>query len=174
MSGPSRIAKMTPLNWSIAIVLTCASAPALAVPQQVVAAAGRWAALRGAAHCEAASLALLPASHMRSQGRASLSFDRRRHGQFAASLSRTSRAGSSVMLTIGDTPFLLVARGPLAWSRGPAQEQAIVAALRGGGAMRIEARVANGSRFIDRYSTEGSPTAIDAAAACATALPAGP
>ena len=44
------------------------------------------------------------------------------------------------MLTIGRQPFLLVARGDWAWSRGPAQEAAIIAAVRGADSMRVEAR----------------------------------
>jgi hypothetical protein len=40
-----------------------------------------------------------------------------------------------------------------------------MAAVRGGGTMRIEARDAAGVRFIDPYVLEGAPTAIDAAAA---------
>ena len=60
---------------------------------------------------------------------------------------------------------MLVARGDWAWSRGPLQEQAIVAALRTGTAMRIEARDMAGVRFVDPYELGGAPTAIDAAAA---------
>jgi hypothetical protein len=58
-----------------------------------------------------------------------------------------------------------VSRGDWAWSRGPAQEQAIIAAARNGGEMRLEARDQAGVRFIDPYPLEGAPTAIDAAAA---------
>ena len=152
----------------VASLLACAGASAFAVTPSIVAAAGRWAALRGPAHCEAASLALLPASRTRAQGRASLSFDgARRRGQLAVMLSRPTRAGSSVMLTIGDTPFLLVSRGAMAWSRGPIQEAAIIAAARHESGMRIEARSERGGRFIDRYLLDGAPTALDAAAACA-------
>ena len=153
------------------LMLACASVAAMAAPPRVVAAAGRWAALRAPAHCEAASMALLPANRTRAQGRAGVRFDRNRRGEFATRLSRVPRSGSSVMLTIGETPFLLAVRGALAWSRGPAQEQAIIAALRGGGGMRIEARAASGARFVDRYLLDGAPTAIDAAAACAATMP---
>jgi hypothetical protein len=148
-----------------------ASAAAAAPPPRIVAASGRWAALAAAGQCDAASLSLLPASKTRLQGRASLSFDGRlRHGQFTAALSKPVAVGASVMLTIDDQPFLLVARGVGAWSRGPAQEAAIIAALRSATRMRIEARSARGVRFIDRYDLAGAPTAIDAAAACAAAL----
>jgi len=163
---------MTSLHWISCLMLACASVSALGAPPRVVAAAGRWTALRGPAHCEAAGLALLPATRTRAQARVGLSFDQRRRGQLAVRLSRPPRPGSSAMLTIGDTPFLLVVRGALAWSRGPAQEQAIITALRRDATMRIEAHGANGARFIDRFSLDGAPTAIDAAAACATTIPA--
>ena len=152
-----------------AILLMIAS-PAAAAPR-IVAAAGKWAALAGPGQCDAASLSLLPASKSRLQGRASLVFDgRSRRGQFAAALSKPVASGGSATLTIDDQPFLLVARGTGAWSRGPVQDAAIIAAMRGAARMRIEGRTERGVRFIDRYDLAGAPTAIDAAAACAAAL----
>jgi len=74
------------------------------------------------------------------------------------------------MLYIGDQPFLLMARDDMAWSRGPKQEQAIIAAMRKSGGMRVEARSPGGGRIIDRYALDGAPLAIDAAAACAAGL----
>ena len=74
------------------------------------------------------------------------------------------------MLHIGDQPFLLIGQGDMAWSRGPRQEQAIIAAMRASSGMRIEAREAGGRRIVDRYSLDGAPLAIDAAAACSAAL----
>jgi hypothetical protein len=76
-----------------------------------------------------------------------------------------ARPGSSVILTIGDQPFLLAARGDWAWSRGPLQEQAIIAAVRNASGMRVEGRDLAGQRFSDPYPLDGAPTAIDAAAA---------
>lgn len=154
-----------------AFLLMLAAVAAPAPTPRIVAAAGHWAALAGERQCDAATLSLLPASRTRSRGRASLTFDAgARHGQFAATLSRPVAEAASVMLTIDDQPFLLVARGPHAWSRGPAQESAIVAALRHATRMRIEGRSVRGLRFIDRYDLTGAPTAIDAAAACAATL----
>jgi hypothetical protein len=69
------------------------------------------------------------------------------------------------MLHIDSQPFLLVSRGDDAWSDGPLQEQAIIAALRAATAMSVESRDAAGQRFIDPYSLDGAATAIDAAAA---------
>ena len=95
-----------------AILLMAGAVVAAAPPPRIVAAAGRWAALAGARQCDAASLSLLPASKTRLRGRASLTFDGgARHGQFAAALSKPVANGGSVMLTIDDQPFLLVARG---------------------------------------------------------------
>ena len=72
---------------------------------------------------------------------------------------------ASVMLHIDDQPFLLVARGDLAWSDGPLQERSIIAALRDATRMSVESRDRAGQRFVDYYATLGAPTAIDAAAA---------
>jgi len=147
------------------------AAGALAAPA-IVAADGQWAALSQGRTCEAASRAIGTVYKDRPPARASLSFDAGgpRHGQFATRLSRVPRPGASVMLYIGETPFLLMTKGDMAWSRGPAQEQAIVAAMRVSGGMRIEARSPGGGRIVDRYGLDGAPLAIDAAAACAAVL----
>jgi hypothetical protein len=138
----------------------------------IVAADGQWATLSQGRTCEAASRSLGVVYRERPAARASLSFDAGgpRHGQFAARLSRVPRAGATVMLHIGEQPFLLMAQGDMAWSRGPKQEQAIIAAMRVSGGMRVEARSPGGGRIVDRYSLDGAPLAIDAAAACSAAL----
>ena len=74
------------------------------------------------------------------------------------------------MLHVGEQPFLLMTKDDTAWSRGPKQEQAIIAAMRNSGGMRVEARSPGGGRIVDRYMLDGAPLAIDAAAACAAAL----
>jgi hypothetical protein len=104
------------------------------------------------------------------QPHVALTFDRGpgRKGELSVALRRPSRPGSTVVLTIGDQPFLLSARGASAWSRGPAQEAAIIAAMRSAGGMRVEARDMGGRRTIERYLLNGAPTAIDAAAAACT------
>lgn len=138
----------------------------------IVAADGQWATLSQGRTCEAAAKSVGVTYKDRPPARASLSFDAGgpRHGQFAARLSRMPRSGATVMLTIGDRPFLLVGQGDMAWSRGPKQEQAIIAAMRANGGMRVEARSPGGGRIVDRYSLDGAPLAIDAAAACSAAL----
>lgn len=154
--------------FAILLMIGTSVAATAAPPARIVAASGRWAALAGPRQCDAASVSLLPASKTRLQGRASLTFDGRgRHALFAAALSKPVAPAASVMLTIDDESFLLVARGHGAWSRGPVQQAAIVAAMRRATRMRIEGRSVRGLRFIDRYDLAGAPTAIDAAAACA-------
>jgi hypothetical protein len=153
------------------LVLLSLAAPAQAAPQ-IVAARGQWAALSEGRTCEAASRSQRQPAKGRQPARASLSFDAGgpRHGQFSALVSRLPRPGASVMLTVGDRPFLLMSRGDRAWSRGPAQEAAIIAAMRSGGGMKVEARSPGGGRIRDYYSLDGAPLAIDAAAACAARL----
>jgi len=133
----------------------------------VIHAGGAWAAIDRGNVCEALSKSVRVAARGKAQAVAGFSFtpDHRRWGEFHAQLSHVPRTGSSVLLTVGDQPFLLVARGDQAWSRGPAQEQAIIAAVRNASGMRVESRAANGGRFVDPYELGGAPTAIDAAAA---------
>ena len=155
----------------LALLFALVAVPALAAPR-IVAASGPWAALHHGRTCEAAAKSLRPALKDRPPARASLSFDAGgpRRGQFAVRLSRLPRAGGSVMLVVGEARFLLMPRGDMAWSRGPAQETAIIAAMRSAGGMRVEARSPGGGRIVDRYELAGAPLAIDAAAACAAML----
>jgi hypothetical protein len=133
----------------------------------VIHAEGAWAAIDRGTACEAAARSVRVAAKGKVQALAAFTFtaDHRRWGEFHALLRRIPRAGASVMLRIDDQPFLLVARGAEAWSDGPAQEQAIIAALRDAARMSVESRDRAGQRFIDYYDTRGAPTAIDAAAA---------
>ena len=132
-----------------------------------IAVSGDWAAFDRGANCEAMSRSLLVPRKGQPQPHIAIAFDRGgpRQGELSVALRRPTRPGSSVVATIGDQPFLLSARGSSAWSRGPLQEQAIIAAIRSSGGMRVEARDIAGRRMVDRYAMSGAPTAIDAAAA---------
>lgn len=140
---------------------------ALLLLAQPIAASGDWAAFDLGPVCEAKARSLLVPRKGEPQPHVTISFDRAkwRRGELSIALRRPVRGGSSVVLTIGDQPFLLAARGVHAWSRGPVQEQAIIAAMRSAGGMRVEARDSAGRRLVDRYTLNGAPTAIDAAAA---------
>jgi len=151
------------------LLLACLVIADSAAAQQRLFAGGSWAALRFAAECEASARPLPPAANREPAARAGFRFDARSGAQqFHVRLSRGARPGSSVMLTVGDRPFLLVGRGEWAWSNGPAQAAAIAAAVRRARGMRVEARSPSGGRFTDRYLLNGAPTAIDAAAAGCT------
>ena len=131
-------------------------------------AGGHWVAVErpDGRSCAALARSELIAPKGSDQARVSFTFDSRgpRQGELHVRLSRPARPGSSVLLVVGGQPFQLLARGPDAWSRGPAQEGAIIAALRRAGDMRVRFR-GHGSGYTDRYLLAGAPTAIDAAAA---------
>src|SRR5689334_21233167 len=99
----------------------------------VVFAGGAWAAIDRGSACEALSRSQKIAPKDKVQAVAGLTFtpDHRRWAEFHARLSRMPRGDATVMLQVGDQPFLLVARGGWAWSRGPLQADAIIAAMRG-------------------------------------------
>jgi hypothetical protein len=141
----------------------------------VVVAGGAWAAIDRGQLCEAVSRSqkVVPKDKVQPIAGFSFTADRRRWGEFHARLSRVPRSDASVMLKIGEQPFLLVARGGWAWSRGPAQTQAIIEALRNGTIMSVTSRDGAGVRFSDPYLLDGAPTAIDAAAARCTLRAAG-
>lgn len=149
--------------------LAAALAPA-ASAQRVLHPGAFWAALeRRPGVCEAVGRSELIVPAGRVQARAAFSFTRdgRRRGELHVILSRPARPGASALLQIGAEGFLLLTRGQSAWSRGPAQERAIIAAIRRSGEMRVRAQGVGG-RVSDRYLLGGAPTAIDAAAiACA-------
>ncbi|MEO5774823.1 MAG: hypothetical protein ABIQ32_12000 [Sphingomicrobium sp.] len=147
---------------------------AMLVTGQAVAAApvrlfagGSWAALDRGAVCDAGTRSERIAIKGKVQAVAGFAFtpDHRRWGEFYARLSRPARPGSSAILSVGGQPFLLVANGEWAWSRGAAQSAAIIDAVRLSARMTVEARDLNGRRFRDPYRLDGAPTAIDAAAA---------
>jgi hypothetical protein len=157
----------------VRLLIACAIFVMVAAPveaaSRVLFARGNWAALQSddKRQCHAIARSLRDAPKSAEQARASFAFDatRGRRGEFHVRLSRAARPGSSVMLSVGGQMFQLVARGPEAWSNGPAQEAAIIAAARVATGMRVEARDAVGRRIVDRYLLAGAPSAIDAAAA---------
>ncbi len=154
------------MKWILASLVAALSTTATA-RGAVIFGDGAWAAIDRGGVCEALtrSLKVVPKGEVQAVAGFSFTPDHRRWGEFHVQLSRVSRPGSSVLLTIGSQPFLLVARGGWAWSNGPLQEQAMIGAARTNTTMRVEARDGNGVRFVDPYLLDGAPTAIDAAAA---------
>lgn len=88
---------------------------------------------------------------------------RRVAGQVMMRLYRQVREGSAILLTIDGRVFQLVGRGAEAWARGPAEDRAIVAAMRSGVSMTVSARDERGNAFTHSYALGGAATAIDAA-----------
>jgi hypothetical protein len=152
---------------ALPLLMTLAIASSATPRGAIIYAGSSWAAIDRGETCEALSRSQRVAAKGKVQAIAGFTFsaDRRRWGEFHSRLRRMPREGAAVMLRIDNQPFLLVSRNNWAWSDGPLQEQAIIAALRSGNAMTIESRDAAGRRFIDPYSLDGAATAIDAAAA---------
>jgi hypothetical protein len=150
-----------------ALVLFLAVAGPAIARGEVVFAGGAWAAIDRGSTCEALSRSqkVLPKDKVQPVAGFTFTPDHNRWGEFHARLSRMPRGEATVMLKVGDQPFLLVTRGGWTWSRGPLQAQAIIAAVRNGGWMSVESRDGTGQRFSDPYLLDGAPTAIDAAAA---------
>lgn len=142
-------------------------APVPAAAAHVVFARGDWSAIDFGGRCEARSRMLEPPPEVKPPPFAAFLFDAggSAQGQFYVRLSRPAGAGAVAMLAVGNQPFLLTGRGQDAWSRSPAQSQAIIAAVRSAGAMRVDFRDGSGRRYSDRYGLAGVATAVDAAAA---------
>lgn len=148
------------------ILAALLAVPAPAAAQRLLHAGANWAAFeRPGGICEAVGRSELQALPGRVQARAAFAFarDRSRRGELHILFARPVRPGASAILSVGQASFLLVTRGNSAWSRGPAQERAILAALRGASEMRVRAAGVGGA-ISDRYLLAGAPTAIDAAA----------
>ena len=157
--------KLHGLKLATGLLLLAAACPAAG--QIRLFAGGSWAALDRGSVCDAGTRAERIAVKGKVQAIAGFAFsaDSRRWGEFYARMSRPVRPGSSVILQVGNQPFLLVADGHWAWSRGPQQQDAIINAVRANARMKVEARDPRGVRFRDYYLLGGAPTAIDAAAA---------
>jgi hypothetical protein len=149
------------------MMLAFAALLAAAPAPRPVAAQGSWAAFDRGVQCEAVTRALLPEDSRKPATVLAFAFDRsgRRTGELSIRFRSPLRPDSSVILTIGEQPFDLIAHGQAAWSRGPAQEAAILEAIRGAGGARVVSRSISGRRMTDRFLLDGAPTAIDAAAA---------
>jgi hypothetical protein len=85
-------------------------------------------------------------------------------GQLHVRLSRARAATARVTLSIGERRFVLVAGNDDAWAPDTRTDAAVVAAMRAGRSMSIEALGRDGSAFADTYALTGAATAIDAAA----------
>ena len=85
-------------------------------------------------------------------------------GQVHFRLRRAMAQDAEPVLEIGGRRFALIGSGPDAWAADRRADAAIVAAIRSGLTMRIEARSESGTRMVDGYDLSGAASAIDAAA----------
>lgn len=150
----------------IALICAVTGTAAWAAPSSLIIARGSWAAFERGRACEAVAKPIVAPKKAELQPYVAIAFDRGgpRQGQLFVRLRRPARPGSTILLRVGDQPFLLAGKGTSAWTSDGAQEAAVLAAMRVAGGMRIEARDQSGRRMADRYLLEGAPTTIDAAA----------
>jgi hypothetical protein len=88
--------------------------------------------------------------------------------QLHVRLSRERDPRARVTLSVGERRFELVAGNADAWAPDSRTDAAVVAAIRSGRSMSVEALGKGGAPFADVYALRGAATAIDAAAlACA-------
>ena len=85
-------------------------------------------------------------------------------GQVHFRLSQEVRKDAAVTLGIGDRRFALIAGKADAWAADKRGDATIIAAIRSGTSMSVNAVAASGRPFTDVYALRGAATAIDAAA----------
>lgn len=124
-----------------------------------------WGAFRDAAPARCYAIARPAMAGGRSGGWASVASwpGRGLRASLHIRLSRERDRSAPVTLTIGERRFDLTANGFDAWAADAASDRAIVAALRSGRSMSVEAVGAGGRPFADVYLLAGAATAIDAA-----------
>jgi hypothetical protein len=124
---------------------------------------GGWGAFRDADRCYAIARPVVAGG--RPGGFASVA-DWPRRGLRASlhvRLSAVRDRSAPVTLSVGERRFRLVAGDRDAWAADAASDRAIVAALRSGRSMSVEAVGTRGRPFADSYALAGAATAIDAA-----------
>ncbi|WP_062226894.1 invasion associated locus B family protein [Aureimonas frigidaquae] len=76
------------------------------------------------------------------------------------------REGSKVTVTVDGRKFTLFTRGESAWVEKPAEEPQLVAAMRNGKAMQVDATSARGTATKYSYSLAGITAAINSIGEC--------
>ena len=124
-----------------------------------------WGAFRDATPARCYAIARPVMAGGRSSGFASVATWPKRglRASLYVRLSRERDRSAGVTLTIGERRFGLVANGVDAWAGDAPSDRAIVAAMRSGRSMSVEAVGVGGRPFVDVYALSGAATAIDAA-----------
>jgi hypothetical protein len=141
------------------------SVVALAAPRDAIGVYGRWGAFSDSSprRCFAIAQPVDPAQRAGFLSVANWP-GRNIRGQLHVRLSRARAATARVTLSIGERRFELRAGDADAWAPDARTDAAIVAAMRSGRSMSVEALARDGSPFADTYALSGAATAIDAAA----------
>lgn len=145
-----------------ALLLLLAAAPG----REAIGVYKGWGAFRDQAPPRCFAIAQPVAAGGRSTGFASVATwpGRGLRSSLHVRLSRARDRSAGVTLSVGERRFALVGNTLDAWAADAPSDRAIVAALRSGRSMSIEAVGAGGRPFADTYALAGAATAIDAAA----------
>lgn len=73
--------------------------------------------------------------------------------------------GSNVEVDIGGTKFNLITDAEWAWTSGPEDDAALLAALKGGAEAKLTAHSGKGTQTVDTFSLNGFTAAMEEAAA---------
>jgi hypothetical protein len=74
------------------------------------------------------------------------------------------KGGAKVMVDVGGTKFTMFTDSDNAWIENPADESALVSAMRGGSTMSVQGTSSRGTVSTDTYSLSGVSAALDAIA----------
>ncbi|WP_443025953.1 MULTISPECIES: hypothetical protein [unclassified Sphingomonas] len=151
------------MRLALAVGLLAGAAPAVA--RDIIGIYKSWGAFRDASPDRCFAIARPVMAGGRSSGFASVATWPKRglHASLYVRLSRERDRSAGVTLTVGERRFALVANGLDAWAGDAPGDRAIVAAMRSGRSMSVEAVGVGGRPFVDVYALSGAATAIDAA-----------
>ncbi len=76
------------------------------------------------------------------------------------------REGSKVSVTIGNKSFTMFTKGKSAWVENAAEEPQLIAAMKGGDSMQVQATSGRGTKTSYAFSLKGITAALDSIAGC--------
>ena len=78
----------------------------------------------------------------------------------------TLREGSKVQVAIGDKKFTMFTKGKSAWVENAAEEPGLIAAMKNGDNMQVQAQSGRGTKTSYAFSLKGISAALDSIASC--------
>jgi invasion protein IalB len=76
------------------------------------------------------------------------------------------KEGSKVSLAVGDKKFTMFTKGKFAWVENAAEEPALIAAMKAGSDMKVQATSGKGNATSYAFSLKGVSAALNSLAAC--------